>query len=248
MGAMNERGRESDWQEPSAGLRMVANAMVLQLILVVFTLLTIMFVVASKKPDGMQAVAMLLAGVGLVAQILMVVGVFRFSNQPAPPLSAHGLAKSAGVLGIVGIAISAYVLFILVQVSSVGPDSPSKAIESAMDAAESLPKIEVAAAVLGFLAMVLMLAAASSVAVYFQQPDIERRAKTAIAMVLLAAAIYAFIKLGVTPRETGGLVAALVMTTIVQVAAFVNILATVRGLSDALLSPPPPDVPRARSL
>ncbi|HEY8141037.1 MAG TPA: hypothetical protein VIG06_00145, partial [Kofleriaceae bacterium] len=69
---MNERGRESDWQEPSAGLRMVANAMVLQLILVVFTLLTIMFVVASKKPDGMQAVAMLLAGVGLVAQILMV--------------------------------------------------------------------------------------------------------------------------------------------------------------------------------
>jgi hypothetical protein len=244
---MRDEGRESEWQEASAGLRMVAHAMVLQLILVVFTLLTIMFVVASKKPDGMQAVAMLLAGVGLVAQIMMVVGVFRFSNQPAPR-PGHGLAQSAGALGIVGIAITAYVLFILLQVSSVGPDSPYDAIKSAMDAAESLPKIEVAAAVVGFLAMVLLLAAASSVAVYFGQPEIDRKAKTAIAMVLLAAAIYAFIKLGVTPRETGGLVAALVMTTIVQVAAFVNILATVRGLGDALLSPPPPELPRARSL
>lgn len=244
---MRDEGRESEWQEASAGLRMVAHAMVLQLILVVFTLLTIMFVVASKKPDGMQAVAMLLAGVGLVAQIMMVVGVFRFSNQPAPRPS-HGLAQSAGALGIIGIAITAYVLFILLQVSSVGPDSPYDAIESAMEAAESLPKIEVAAAVVGFLAMVLLLAAASSVAVYFGQPEIDRKAKTAIAMVLLAAAIYAFIKLGVTPRETGGLVAALVMTTIVQVAAFVNILATVRGLGDALLSPPPPELPRARSL
>jgi hypothetical protein len=246
MGAMNEQGR-GDWEEASAGLRMVGNAMVLQLILVVFTLLTIMFVVASKKQDGMQAVAMLLAGVGLVAQIMMVVGVFRFSNQPSPRPS-HGLAQSAGALGIVGIAISAYVLFVLLQVSSVGPDSPYDAIKSAMDAAESLPKIEVAAAVVGFLAMVLLLAAASSVAVYFKQPELDRKAKTGIAMVLLAAAIYAFIKLGVTPRETSSLVAALIMTTIVQVAAFVNILATVRGLGDALLAPPPADLPRARSL
>lgn len=247
MSAMDDRGRESDWQDASAGLRMVANAMVLQLILVVFTLLTIMFVVASKKADGLQAVAMLLAGVGLIAQIMMVVGVFRFSNQPAPRPS-HGLAQAAGALGIVGIAISAYVLFVLLQVSSVGPGSRPEAIDSAMDAAESLPKIEVLAAVVGFLAMVLMLAAASSVAVYFRQPELDRKAKTAIAMVLLAAGIYAFIKLGVTPRETSSIVAALVMTTIVQVAAFVNILATVRGLSDALLSPPPPDLPRARSL
>jgi hypothetical protein len=246
MGAMNERGR-GDWEEASAGLRMVGNAMVLQLILVVFTLLTIMFVVASKKQDGMQAVAMLLAGVGLVAQIMMVVGVFRFSNQPSPRPS-HGLAQSAGALGIVGIAISAYVLFVLLQVSSVGPDSPYDAIRSAMDAAESLPKIEVAAAVVGFLAMVLLLAAASSVAVHFKQLELDRKAKTGIAMVLLAAAIYAFIKLGVTPRETSSLIAALIMTTIVQVAAFVNILATVRGLSVALLSPPPPELPRARSL
>jgi hypothetical protein len=96
--------------------------------------------------------------------------------------------------------------------------------------------------------MVLLLAAAAAVAGHIQQKDIERRARTAIAMVLLAAAVYAFIKLGVTPREPGGLVAALVMTTIVQVAAFVNILATVRSLADALLAPRPAELPRARSL
>jgi len=244
---MRDEGRESEWQEASAGLRMVAHAIVLQLIMVVVASLTILFLASSRNGDALQMFAMLMAVIGLIAQIILVTGVFKLAKQP-PPRPSAGLAQSAGALGIVGIAISAYVLFILLQVSSVGPDSPYDAIKSAMDAAESLPKIEVAAAVVGFLAMVLLLAAASSVAVYFGQPEIDRKAKTAIAMVLLAAAIYAFIKLGVTPRETGGLVAALVMTTIVQVAAFVNILATVRGLGDALLSPPPPELPRARSL
>lgn len=241
------RDRESEWRDASAGLRMVAHAMVLQLILVAITLLAVMFAVASKKPDGMQAIAMLLAGVGMIAQIILVSGVFRFSSQP-PPRPSAGLAQAAGAFGIVGVAISAYVLFVLLQVSSVGPDSDYDAIESAMDAAERLPKLEVLAAVVGFLAMILLLAACASVASYFQRVELDRKAKTAIAMVLLASAVYAFIKLGVTPQEPGALVAALVMTTIVQIAAFVNILGTVRGLADTLLSPPPADLPRARSL
>ena len=241
------RERESEWQEASAGLRLIASAMIVQLVLVVFTLLVIVLVVSSKKAEGMQVVGMLFAAVGLVAQIMLVAGVFRFASQP-PPRPGASLAQAAGALGIVGVVISGYVLFVLLQVSSVGPESDYDAIRSAMDAAKQLPRIEVLAAVAGFLGITLLLAAASSVARHFQQKEIERKAKTAIAMVLLASAIYAFVKLGVTPRETGGLIAALMMTTIVQVAAFVNILGTVRGLADAVLAPPPPELPRARSL
>lgn len=240
--------RDNEWREASAGLRMVAHAMVVQLILVAFTLLTILFMVSREAADGMESLAMLLSLVGLVAQIIMVTGVFKFAGQP-PPRPSAGLAQAAGALGLVGVAISAYVLIILIQVSSVGPTSDYKAIQSAMEAAERLPKIEVLAAVVGFLAMVLLMAAAGSVAGYFKHVDLERKAKTAIAMVLLAAAIYTFIKLGVTPEESTSLIAALVMTTIVQIAAFVTILGTVRGLAEALIAlPPPPELPRARSL
>lgn len=239
--------RDNDWGEASAGLRMVSHAMVVQLLLVACTLLVILFAVASKKPDGMQTMAMLLAVVGVVAQVILVSGVFKFARQPSPQPSSS-VAQAAGAFGIVGIAISAYVLFILLQVSSVGPHSEWETVKSAMEAAERLPKIEVVAAVIGFLGMVLFLTAAAAVAGHIQHKDIERRARTAIAMVLLAATVYAFIKLGVTPREPGGLIAALVMTTIVQVAAFVNILATVRSLAEALLAPRPAELPRARSL
>lgn len=241
------RERDSDWQEASTGLRLVGSAMIVQLVLVAFTLLTILFVATSKKADGMQVIAMLFAAVGLVAQMMLVAGVFRFSNQP-PPRPGASLAQAAGALGIVGIAISAWVLFVLLQVSSVGPDSDYDRIRSAREAIERLPRIEVLAAVAGFLGMTLLLAAAASVARHFQQRDIERKARTAIAMVLLASGIHAFVKLGVTPRETSTLIAALMMVTIVQVAAFVNILGTVRGLADAVLAPPPPELPRARSL
>ena len=241
------RERDSEWQEASAGLRMVASAMILQLVLVAFTLLTILFVVTSNKPDGMQVVALLFAAVGLLAQIMLVTGVFRFSNQP-PPRPGASLAQAAGALGIVGIALTLYVLFVLLQVSSVTPESDYDKIRSAMEAAERLPKIEVLAAVAGFLGMTLLLAAAASVAQHFQKREIERKAKTAIAMVLLASGIYAFVKLGVSPREVSSLIAALMMVTIVQVAAFVNILGTVRGLAEAVLAPPPPELPRARSL
>ena len=64
-------------------------------------------------------------------------------------------------------------------------------------------------------------------------------------MVLLASAVFAFVKLGVTPTEPASLVAMLAMTTIVQIVAFVNILATVRGLAEALAHAPP-ELPRAR--
>ena len=244
---MGERERDSEWREASAGLRMVGHAMIVQLVLVAFTLLTVMFVVSSKKADAMEGFALLLALIGLVAQIIMVTGVFKFSGQPAPRPSA-GLAQGAGALGLVGIAISVYVLIVLLQVSSVGPTSDYKAMESAMEAAERLPKLEVFAAVVGFLAMVLFMAAAVQVASYFKQGELERKARTGIAMVLLAAAVYTFIKLGVTPTEPSSLIATLMMITIVQIAAFVTILGTVRGLADALLGSPPTELPRARSL
>ncbi len=243
---MRERG-DSDWQEASTGLRMVASAMILQLVLVAFTLLGILFAVTTDKPDGLRVLAMLFAAVGLLAQIMLVTGEFRFSNQP-PPRPGASLARAACAFGVVGIALTFYVLFALLQVSSVGPDSDYDKIRSAREVAKALPKIEVLAAVAGFLGMTLLLAAAASVARHFQQRDLERKARTAIAMVLLASGTYAFVKLGVTPREASSLIAALMMVTIVQVAAFVNILGTVRGLSEAVLAPSPPELPRARSL
>ena len=237
--------RESDWQDAGNGLRMVATAMITQLILVAFTVMTLVLVMASKKPDGMQGMAMIMAVVGLAAQVMMVVGLFRFSNQP-PPAPSRNLAQSAGAFAIVGLAISLYVLVVLMQVSSVNEHSDYDAIDSAMKAAERLPKIEVLAAVIGFVAMVLLMAAAGAVAAHVRRPDLVQRSRTAIGLVLLAAAVYAFIKLAVTPTQPSSIVAMLAMAAVVQIAAFATILGTVRGLAEALRDPPPPELPRAR--
>jgi hypothetical protein len=239
--------RESEWTDAAAGLRMIAGAMIMQLCLVAFTVVTIVLLAASKKPEGMQGMAMVLALLGLAAQIAMVVGVFRFSRQPRPAPSS-GMAQSAGAFALIGLAISLYVLFVLMQVSSVNEHSDYDAMESAMKAAERLPKIEVLAAVVGFTGMVLLMVAAGAAAAHFRREDLVKKSRTAIGMVVLAAAVFAFIKLGITPTQPSSAIAALVMAAVVQIAAFVNILGTVRGLAEALLGPPPPELPQARAL
>jgi MFS family permease len=239
--------RDNEWADAAAGLRMIAGAMIMQLVLVAFTVMTIVLLAASKKPDGMQGVAIVLALLGLMAQIAMVMGVFRFSRQP-PPAPSSGMAQSAGAFALVGLAVSLYVLFVLMQVSSVNEHSDFDAIESAMKAAERLPKFEVLAAVVGFTGMVLLLVAAGAAAAHFRRDDLVKKSRTAIGMVVLAAAVFAFITLGITPTSISSAIAALVMAAVVQIAAFVNILGTVRGLADALLGPPPPELPQARAL
>jgi len=237
--------RESEWTNAASGLRMIAGAMLMQLVLVGLTVLTILLLATSKKPEGMQGLAIVLALVGLAAQIAMVVGVFRFSHQP-PPAPSTGMAQSAGAFALIGLAISLYVLFVLMQVSSVNEHSEWEAVESAMKAAERLPKIEVLAAVVGFTGMILLMVAAGTTAAYFRREDLVKKSRVAIGMVVLAGAVFAFIKLGITPTSVSSAIAALVMAAVVQIAAFVNILGTVRGLAEALLGPPPPELPRAR--
>jgi len=92
------------------------------------------------------------------------------------------------------------------------------------------------------------MVAAGAAAAHFRREDLVKKSRTAIAMVVLAAAVFAFIKLGVTPTRPESAIAALVMAAVVQIAAFVNILGTVRGLAEALLGPPPPELPPARAL
>lgn len=227
---------EGEWFRVSNGLRLVAHAMVLQLIMAVVAFLTILFLASSKKGDALETFALLMAVIGLIAQIITVTGVFKFSNQPAPRPSA-GLAQAAAVFGCIGLAISAYALFVLVRVIAIGSDPSPEEAQWTMEAVERLPKLEVAAAVVGFLAMVLLLAAARSLAVHLESLAVERKARIAIAMVVLATTVFAVMRLAVTPEGPGSLAAALVIVTIVEVAAFANILGTVRGLDVALRSP-----------
>lgn len=237
---------DGEWFRVSNGLRLVGHAIVLQLIMAVVAFLMILFFASSKNGDALETFAMLMGVIGLIAQIITVTGVFKFSNQPAPRPSA-GLAQAAGVFGCIGLAISAYAIFVVMRATSIGADSSPEEVQSVMTAAERLPVLEVAAVVVGFLAMVLLLAAARSLAVHLESLAVERKARIAIAMVVLATAVFAFMKLAVTPDGPGSLAAALVIVTIVEVAAFANILGTVRGLDNALRSPTGPDLAVARA-
>ena len=173
---------------------------------------------------------------GLIAQVITVTGAFKLADQPAPRPSA-GLAQAACAFGGIGLAISAYAIFVLMKVISIGADPSPEEVQWAMKAADRIPTLEVAAAVVGFLAMLLLLAAARSLAVHLESFAVERKARIAIAMVVLATAVFAFVKLAVTPERPGSLAATLVIVTFVEVAAFVNVLGTVRGLDHALRSP-----------
>lgn len=238
--------QRGEWFRVSNGLRLMAHAIVLQLIMVVVAFLTILFLASSKKGDGLETFAMVAAVIGLIAQIIMVTGVLKFSNQP-PPRPSAGLAQAAGAFGCIGLAISAYALFVMVRVIAIGSDPSPEEVQWAMEAVGRLPALEVAAVVVGFLAMVLLLVAARSLAVHFENLAVERKARIAIAMVLLATAVFAFMRLAVTPESPGSLAAVLVIVTIVEVTAFVNVLGTVRGLDGALRSPVRSELEGARA-
>jgi hypothetical protein len=233
--------RRGEWFRVSNGLRLVAHAIVLQLIMVVVAFLMILLLASSKKGDGLEMFAMVAAVIGLIAQVIMVTGIVKFSNQP-PPRPSAGLAQAAGAFGCIGLAISAYALFVMVRVIAIGSDPSPEDVQWAMEAAERLPKLEVAAVVVGFLAMVFLLVAVRSLAVHLESLAVERKARIAIAMVVLATAVFAFMRLAFTPEGPGSLAAALVLVTIVEVAAFVNVLGTVRGLDGALRSPVRPEL------
>src|SRR5262245_34035214 len=190
--------RESEWTNAASGLRMIAGAMMMQLVLVGLTVLTILLLATSKKPEGMQGLAIVLSLLGLAAQIAMVVGVFRFSHQP-PPAPSSGTAQAAGAFALIGLAISLYVLFVLMQVSSVNEHSDWDAVESAMKAAERLPKIEVLAAVIGFTGMVFLMVAAGSAAAHFRREDLVKKSRAAIGMIVRGRAVVVCMKVGDAP-------------------------------------------------
>jgi hypothetical protein len=239
--------QENRWSEVGKGLRTIATAMAMQMAVAVLGLLLILYALNARDVEGLQTGALLIGVVGLVAQIVLVSGIFKFSKQP-PPAPGAGPALVAGVLGILGVVVSAYVLFVLVQISSIGPTSSHEAMINARDAARSLPKVEVLAVVTGFVALLLLMAAVAAVARHIDRPELERKAHAAMGLAVASAGIYAFVKLGFEPREMSTAIVMLLMVAVVQISSFVMVLGAVRALADNLIANPPPDLPAARSL
>jgi hypothetical protein len=100
----------------------------------------------------------------------------------------------------------------------------------------------------GFVAMLLLLNAAAAVATAVNRMAIAQEARGASVLVVIAAAGYALIKLGATPRTVGTAVLLALVLLGLGVAVFVKVLRTVRTLADALRSVPPPELPAARTL
>ncbi len=236
---------DRDWHRAASGLRWVASAMIARLVLAAFALPT-MLALGPSDPENMVAIAMLIALGALGAHAILVVGVFKFSNQPSPRPSA-GIAQAAGTLGLVGVAIGFCVFVVLFHVTSVLPTTDEEAMRSALRVAETMYVLEILATVLGSLATVLFLTAIGSVATQFNRVVLVRKARTAIVLVLVAVAISTFIELDFTPPEGEGLVAALLLTTIVQIAAFASVLSAVRWLADVLRFDSQPALQGARA-
>jgi len=237
------------WQRVSTGLRLVAAAMVIRLVVAVVATLGFLVVLATRDRSGMDVVAILLAAIGLFGQLLMVTGMFKVARQPRPPRSAS-LARVAGVLGIIGAAVSGYLLATLVRIHPAFRGEGGDNIQAAMDALRQVPRIELAAISIGWVALVLLLAAAMVTARGAGRPELARRARIALSLVAAGAITEALARLAVSPHEKSTLAAALVVATSIEVAGLVIGVVTARRLAEALLAPepPPPELPRARSL
>jgi len=244
---MNTQYDRAGWHEPAAGLRTIAGAMVAQIVAVVFTFLVLLYIVNAKSVDGIQGMAMIIAVGMYAAQIAMVVGIFKFGRQPSPGPGA-GAAQVAGVLGIIGLIIASYALFIMVKLMGIGPDSDYEEIRSVMDSAQSLPKIEVAAAVLGFIAMMSMLSGISSTARFLGREDLAGKATNAMVLVVIGAVIWSVIKLGAEPRTISSALMFALMVMTLQIAILIQVQRSANGVADALMSGPTAPLPTARQL
>ena len=223
---------ERDWHRAAGGLRLVAYGMVIEMVVVVFSLPT-MLAAPSDDPKLRALLAMLGALGAVIAQATLVHGLFKFSSQPSSRPTA-GLAQAAGTLGLVGIAIGFCVFCAFYRAKSVLPDSDDDAIGSLMLAAGWMSGFDVVARVIGLFALVLFLAAIQSVAAHFKRVELVHKARTATVLVLVATAVFAFIELGYAPRQEKLLVGAVVLSSIAQLAAFAATLATARRLIDVL--------------
>ena len=145
---------------------------------------------------------------------------------------------------------SSYLLVTLLRVHPAFRGSGSENIWSAMEALRQVPRIELAAVSIGWVALLLLLAAVVVVARGVGRQDLARRARISLSLVAAGAVIEVLARLAVSRHEKANLAAALVAAASVEVVALVSAMLTARRLAEALLAPepPPPELPRARSL
>jgi hypothetical protein len=186
---MNLR-EDGDWRRVSSGLGIYRLGVIAQLVLTCIAMGAVGVVLVSKNPASMEGLGLVLPVAGLVATLVMIIGLERYVSHLPPQVGARLAAIGAIVLMIVSGLIQIYAYWFLWRLRAAQDASSSSdwaRLGDMLDLAEALPWIEMAAGLAAMGALLLVLWSLHTVGRWLGDRWIERRAASlAIAAALLA--------------------------------------------------------------
>ena len=183
-----QRFDSSGWRVAADGLELYGDALAWRLGLAIAGYGLILLAVAGKSIGLIKMVAWSLPLAMLITGVAMIVGLYKFSQQPAPS-PGRGPAYAGFVGMLLSAALEAYGFILVLDVVTADAKNYS-AVRAAEKAAAQAQSLSVWSMALGFAALVAVLYSFSQVARYVGRAELNSRV-TAVSILLVSAAVVA---------------------------------------------------------
>ncbi len=177
----------SGWQAPADGLRLYGNALAWRLGLILSCYTLLLLAISGKSIGLVKLVTWALPVAGLITGLAMTIGVYRFSQQPAPS-RGRGSAYTGFAAMVISLALEAYGFVLVLKALTADPRSYA-ALEAAQRAAEEANRLSVWAMAVGFGGLLALLLSFAGVVRYVGREALVPRVINVAITLLLAAGV-----------------------------------------------------------
>lgn len=234
------------WAPAAGGLHSYALGLTWRLILTVLGYLVLLFAIQARSASLAKFMGVIMPLLGLATGLVMLVGLVRFTRQPADGQARSSAVFAAGVFGV-AFALEVFGFLLVLRMVSIDPSEWS-AVEELRETAELSAKIGVWAMALAFAHLLALLVAFRAVSRRIGQSKLGGQAISVGAVVFFAAGLVVSIKWWLPHAGLDlGLALMLAITTLgVAIAAIGIYIRLVNVVADSLMAVREHGLPESR--
>lgn len=176
-----------DWSEVAAGLSTMATALMWRLGIAAGAASLLILAVMERSHSLLKFVSLVAPLGTMLATIALLIGMHRFSKQPAVS-AGRGLASFAAIEMAISLALDGYAYLKVLQIHSADM-SNWRAVRHAQEAAETAQTASMWAMGLGFCSMFVLLGSLTAVSKHIRRPDVGEAIFNVGCVLVLAAGV-----------------------------------------------------------
>ena len=239
-------GPTGAWAQPAAGLHAYALGLTWRLILTVLGYLALLFAVQARSPALAKFIGVVMPLFALATGLVMLVGLVRFTRQPADGKARSSAIFAAAVFAI-AFALEIFTFLLVLSMLSIEPGD-WEAVREGRETGALATQIGVWAMALGFAHLLALLVAFRALGRRIGNKQLAGQAISVGAVVFFAAGLVLSIKWWLPQAKLDfGLAVTLAITTLgVAIAAVAIYIRLVNVVADNLLATPEHGLPESK--